>query len=184
VGIEQAAPLLPRLRRYARLLTRDATRADDLVQDTLERAHHKWPLFRPRQAPAAGPADNGLLGWLLTLMHNLHLNQVRDHARDEGHAELDDEAVSTADPSQDHASTTLHRLDLERALAELPPALQQVILLVCVEDFSYAEAAEATGVPVGTVMSRLSRARTRLRELMAGEAPEARPGHGHLRAVR
>jgi RNA polymerase sigma factor (sigma-70 family) len=179
VGIEQATPHLPRLRRYARLLTGDAARADDLVQDTLERACRKWALFQPRPAPA-----DGLIGWLLTLMHNLHLNRLRDHGPDDTHAEL----TEAREPVHDPAVSTGQRIDLERALARLPPPLLQVMLLVCVEDFSYAEAALATGVPVGTVMSRLSRARVQLRAVMTGDGvtgePASSDGRPWLRAVK
>jgi len=151
---------IPRLRRYARLLTGDASRADDLVQDTLERACRKWTLWRPQ-------ADgSGLRSWLLTVMHNLYANQVRESVR-EGQAVEWDESF---EPSHDPVAGAQQRLDLERALAQLNPALREVLLLVCVEDLAYAEAAKVLGVPVGTVMSRLSRAREQLRRLMDGEA--------------
>ena len=135
------------------------------MQDTLERACHKWSLWRPR-------ADgSGLRGWLLSLMHNLHLNQVRDTF----HERQVDELTEANEPHHDPFAHTPERLDLEQALGRLSPALREVILLVCVEEMPYAEAAAVLGVPVGTVMSRLSRAREHLRLLMDGSVTQAAP---------
>lgn len=156
MAVEQLLLHIPALRRYARLLTGDATRADDLVQDTLERACRKWSLWRPGTA---------LRPWLLSVMHNLHLNQLRDWHLDDGHALLDDlpEPLDPGAPAGD-------RLDLERALAALPPGQRAVMLLVVVEEYTYAEAAEILGVPIGTVMSRLHRGREALRMRLAPAA--------------
>jgi RNA polymerase sigma-70 factor (ECF subfamily) len=174
VGVESTLPHIPRLRRYARLLTGDPVRADDLVQDTLERACRKWSLWQPR------PDGSGLRGWLLSLMHNVHLNQIRDHGRDDWHDELDE----TTEPVHEPLSHVPERLDLERALARLSPSARQVVLLVCVEELSYADAAQILGVPVGTVMSRLSRAREHLRQLMAGEPASVHRDAPPLKVVR
>lgn len=154
------------LRRYARLLTGDATRADDLVQDTLERACHKWQLWQPGSA---------LRSWLFSMMHNVYLNQRRDWRHDEGHAALDEAPEAGHEPMAAIGA----RLDLQRALAALAPAMREVLLLVTVEEYSYAEAAAILGVPQGTVMSRLHRAREQLRLLMsdANAAPHATPVH-------
>lgn len=157
MGVEQALGHIPALRRYARLLTGDATRADDLVQDTLERACLKWALWQP---------GSRLRSWLLSLMHNLHMNHVRDWRHDDGHAALDDAVHPAHDPTADVG----RRLDLQQALAALPPQMREVLLLVCVEEYTYAEAAAILDVPVGTVMSRLHRARERLREHMSDPA--------------
>lgn len=159
MAVEQLLLHIPALRRYARLLTGDATRADDLVQDTLERACRKWSLWRPGTA---------LRPWLLSVMHNLHLNQLRDWHLDDGHALLDDlpEPLDPSAPAGD-------RLDLERALAALPPGQRAVMLLVVVEEYTYAEAAEILGLPVGTVMSRLHRGREALRMRLAPAATPA-----------
>lgn len=157
MAVEQLLAHIPALRRYARLLTGDATRADDLVQDTLERACRKWSLWRP---------GTSLRPWLLSIMHNQHLNQLRDWHLDEGHAALDD-VPERPDPG----APAGERLDLERALAALPAAQRAVMLLVVVEEYTYAEAAEILGVPVGTVMSRLHRAREALRLRLAPAAP-------------
>ncbi|NBS59210.1 MAG: sigma-70 family RNA polymerase sigma factor [Betaproteobacteria bacterium] len=146
--------LIPRLRRYARALVSDRARADDLVQDTLERAWNKFHLWRP---------GSDLRAWLFTVMHNVHVNQVRA-SRD--HAVLDDEGPEMAVAAVQGASLEIR--DLERALAVLPPEQREVLLLIALEDMSYAEVAAMLDIPIGTVMSRLSRAREKLRALMHG----------------
>lgn len=143
---------VPALRRYARVLTGDAWAADDLVQDTLERACSKWRLWR---------VGSDLRAWLFTLMHNLYLNQRRSlptlAALDI--EEVQDQLAGNTGPSDD-------ALDLERCLQRLPAEQRAVLLLVAMEDMSYEDTARILAVPVGTVMSRLSRARARLRSLM------------------
>jgi RNA polymerase sigma-70 factor (ECF subfamily) len=153
MGVEQTLAHIPALRRYARLLTGDAMRADDLVQDTLERACVKWSLWRPGSA---------LRAWLLSLMHNLHANQRRDWRHDDGHAALEDAPEAGHDPMAGLGD----RMDLQQALVSLSPAMREVLLLVVVEEYTYAEAARILDVPIGTIMSRLSRARERLRDRM------------------
>ena len=154
---------IPSLRRYARALTGDAWAADDLVQDTLERACSRWRLWL---------AGSDLRAWLFTLMHNLFISQVRVLQRQ-----------AAAGPSQDidevahelraaDAAPGL-QLDLQRCLLRLPQDQRAVLLLVCVEEMEYAEVARITGVPLGTVMSRLSRARARMRELLDEPAAPA-----------
>jgi RNA polymerase sigma-70 factor (ECF subfamily) len=151
---QRIVELIPRLRRYARALTADRARADDLVQDTLERAWNKFHLWRP---------GSDLRAWLFTVMHNVHVNQVRS-ARD--HSLLEDESADMAVPGTQGASLEIR--DLESALAMLPAEQREVLLLVALEDMSYAEVAGALGIPIGTVMSRLSRAREKVRGLMHG----------------
>lgn len=155
---------IPGLRRYARTLTGDAWAADDLVQDTLERACSRWRLWL---------AGTDLRAWLFTVMHNLFISQVRQVQRR-------DVVGKTVDI--DEVTPTLHaigappglKIDLQRCLLQLPIDQRAVLLLVAVEEMSYAEVAKVTGVPIGTVMSRLSRARERMRALM--DAPgDARP---------
>ncbi len=152
---------IPSLRRYARALTGDAWAADDLVQDTLERACSKWRLWL---------AGTNLRAWLFTLMHNLFVSQVRlEHHRSAlVHAvDLDDVANELPAPAPPLGSA----IDLQRCLLRLPADQRAVLLLVTLEDLSYAEVAKVTGVPIGTVMSRLSRARDRMRELMDEPKP-------------
>ena len=148
----QVIEQLPALRRYARVLTGDAWAADDLVQDTLERACSKWLLWR---------TESDLRAWLFTMMHNLYLNQRRTLAPVQWQ---DIETVEDRLQAPGDARDTT--LDLERCLQQLPAEQRAVLLLVTLEDMDYAEVARVLQVPVGTVMSRLSRARARLKELM------------------
>jgi RNA polymerase sigma-70 factor (ECF subfamily) len=146
---------IPRLRRYARALTRDETAADDLVQDCLVRALAKQHLWQE---------GTDLRAWLFTILHNQHVNHVRRSIR-EGLAV----AVSETEPSLTHAANHDKRLelrDLDRALAKLPDEQRTIILLVGLENMRYEAVAEIVGVPVGTVRSRLSRGREALRRLM------------------
>ena len=154
---------IPSLRRYARVLTGDAWQADDLVQDTLERACSKWRLWT---------AGSDLRAWLFTLMHNIFVNQVRSAMRRTAAGTAVDADEVAGELIAEDAGTA-RSLDLQRCLLRLPDEQRAVLLLVSLEDLSYAEVARITGVPVGTVMSRLSRARSRLRELMEGPAAAA-----------
>ncbi len=164
MSVEQILSHIPALRRYARLLTGNSARADDLVQDTLERACTKWSLWRPGSA---------LRSWLLTLMHNLYLNQRRDWRHDDAHASLDDVDEAAHEPF----IQTGERLDMQQALMRMSPALREVLLLVTVEEYTYAEAAGMLDIPIGTVMSRLHRAREQLRGLVQDTAAPATPLH-------
>jgi RNA polymerase sigma-70 factor (ECF subfamily) len=156
-------PFIPNLRRYARALIGDREGADDLVQDTLERAVRKFHLWRP----------GDLRAWLFSIMHNVFVNQLK--ARKVAYEiEIDD---SIAAPQSSVTSTDL--MDLDRALAALSPDQREVVLLVALEDMTYAEVSRALGIPIGTVMSRLSRAREKLRRLMEGEA-----ARGTLRMIQ
>ena len=147
---------LPRLRRYARALTGDRGRADDLVQDTLERALVKFHLWQP---------GSDLRAWLFTIMHNVFINQLRAGAGAVV-TTLDDETVLPAVRATQ--SDRLEVLDLQVALLRLPEEQREILLLVGLEQMTYEEAAGVLGIPIGTVMSRLSRARERLRALLAG----------------
>ena len=145
---------IPRLRRYARALTRDVNRADDLVQDTLVRALAKQHLWQE---------GTNLRAWLFTLMHNQHVNDVRRGVREGITVELTEAPAMTAGPV---AIAKLELRDLERALEKLPTEQREVILLVGLEGLAYEEVAVILKVPVGTVRSRLSRGRDLLRRLM------------------
>ena len=164
---------LPGLRRYARALTGDAWAADDLVQDTLERACAKWQLWL---------AGTDLRAWLFTLMHNLYLNQRRVVQPTAGATPIDDVQSDLQAPETDKDFA----IDLARCLQRLPDDQRAVLLLVGLEDLSYGDAAKVLGIPIGTVMSRLSRARSRLRELMEGAETTSRPvpGQPQLRRLK
>lgn len=151
---QRIVEFIPRLRRYAHALVGDRARADDLVQDTLERAWNKFHLWRP---------GFDLRAWLFTVMHNVHVNQLRA-ARD--FVALDDEAAEMAVAGVQGVAIEIR--DLDRALALLPVEQREVLLLIALEDLSYAEVTRALGIPIGTVMSRLSRAREKLRMMMRG----------------
>lgn len=171
MNADAAITHIPRLRRYAQALVGDAARADDLVQDTLERACQKWSLWRPPSAASGEEARRALLSWLLTVMHNLYANQWQQADRHHM-VELDE----LHDLGHDPTPRIALRLDLERALILLPSLSREVLLLVAMEQFSYAETARMLGIPVGTVMSRLSRAREQLRHLMEDEQSAAKSG--------
>ena len=144
---------IPALRRYARALTGDAWAADDLVQDTLERACSRWRLWL---------AGSDLRAWLFTVMHNLFVSEYRRRQAAPAAVALDELTDKLPSP---HGGVE-GALDLQRCLMRLPDEQREVLLLVTLEDLSYAEVARITQTPIGTVMSRLSRARERLRGLM------------------
>ena len=152
---------LPCLRRYARALVNNRDDADDLVQDTLERAWAKTSLWR-------GVAD--MRAWLFSIMHNLHVDGVR---RPKLHTvAMDDDTPEV--PVAPTQGERLAVLALQAALDLLPVEQKEILLLVALEDMAYAEVAQALGIPIGTVMSRLSRGRERLRGLMEGRAEPVR----------
>ena len=156
-------PYIPNLRRYARALIGDREGADDLVQDTLERAVRKFHLWRP----------GDLRAWLFSIMHNVFVNQLK--ARKVAYEVEVDESIAA--PMSSVTGTDL--MDLDRGLAALSPDQREVVLLIAVEDMTYAEVGRALGIPIGTVMSRLSRGRDKLRRLMDGES-----GRGPLRVIQ
>jgi RNA polymerase sigma-70 factor (ECF subfamily) len=154
---QRLVDLIPRLRRYARALVGERAGADDLVQDTLERAWTKLHLYR---------RGTDLRAWLFTVMHNVHVNKLR--------------ATRPTDPLEDGMPELAQRApqsdallvrDLDRAIARLPADQRAVLLLVTLEEMSYEDVARTLGIPIGTVMSRLSRAREKLRTMMLGQTP-------------
>lgn len=147
-------PLIPALRRYAYALVRDPDAADDLVQDTLERALSRWSLRR---------SDGDLRAWLFTIQRNLHVSSLRQGRRRGAHVELD-EATSPSLAAQQESGMEIQ--DILAALDQLPEEQKSLLLLVGVEDLSYDDAATVMGVPAGTVMSRLARGRQKLRALL------------------
>ena len=157
---------IPRLRRYARALTRDGTRADDLVQSCLLRALAKSHLWQ---------AGTDLRAWLFTILHNQHVNDVRRAVREGINIPVEDVAPVLTVPSTQGAALQLR--DLERAMARLPEEQRQVLLLVGLEGMRYEEVAAVLDVPVGTVRSRLSRGRDTLRHLLDMKGRAERPLH-------
>lgn len=151
--------LLPRLKRYARQLTRDPTAADDLVQDCLTRALGKIHLWDP---------GTDLRAWLFTILHNQHIGRARRDMRQRAHSHwLNSDPSCALAPTQ---GVQLELRDLERALAKLPEEQRSVILLIGLQGMGYEEAAAAVNLPVGTVRSRVARGREALR-MMTGLFP-------------
>ena len=149
---------IPALRRYARALTRDGDVADDLVQDTLVRALRSEHLFH----------GGDIRSWLYTILTNLNRNRLRSLARRPAVAPIeDDDAVDSSGPEAGGR-------DIERALASLVDDQRAALLLVVMEGLSYREVAEVQGVPIGTVMSRLARARAQVKAYLDGERPALR----------
>ena len=162
---------IPGLRRYARGLVSDRDRADDLVQDTLERAWSRFSMWQRR---------GEIRAWMFGIMHNHFVDRLRRQRRrpeDDAGEEL---AESPQRPTQ---ADGLELRDLDRLLQRLRPEQREVLLMVGVEELSYREVALALGVPIGTVMSRLSRARARLREQIQGRVGAA-PAAGRMQRVK
>jgi RNA polymerase sigma-70 factor (ECF subfamily) len=154
-GVEAAVPAL---RRYARALTRDAELADDLVQDTLVRALRSEHLFH----------GGDIRSWLYTILTNLNRNRLRSLARRPTITALDD------NDAPDMAGPEAGGRDIERALATLVEDQRAALLLVVLEGLTYREVAEVQGVPIGTVMSRLARARMQIKAYLDGKRPALR----------
>ena len=149
---------IPALRRYARALTRDAEIADDLVQDTLVRALRSEHLFH----------GGDIRSWLYTILTNLNRNRLRSLSRRPAHSPIEDEDAP-ASPGPEAGGR-----DIERALATLVDDQRVALLLVVLEGLSYREVADVQGVPIGTVMSRLARARAQIKAYLDGERPALR----------
>jgi RNA polymerase sigma-70 factor, ECF subfamily len=154
-GVEAAVPAL---RRYARALTRDAELADDLVQDTLVRALRSEHLFHGGE----------IRSWLYTILTNLNRNRLRSLARRPAMTSIGD------NDAPDMAGPEAGGRDIERALATLVEDQRTALLLVVLEGLSYREVAEVQGVPIGTVMSRLARARMQIKAYLDGTRPALR----------
>jgi len=151
---------IPRLRRYARVLTGDAARADDLVQDTLARAWEKRRLWQ---------AGTDLRAWLFTVMHNVHVNQLALFRREAGNVSLDADTSGLAWqlPVRGNQVDRVELMEVVAQMGRLTPDQREVLLLAAVEEMRYEEIAAVLAVPIGTVMSRLSRAREKLRKLIS-----------------
>lgn len=145
---------LATLRRYARSLVRNGPDAEDLVQDALVRAYEKRGSFR---------SGASLKTWLLSILHNTHIDRLRaSRARRSDQMESLDELSAILPAGQEDA---VHLADVRRAFLALPEEQRAALHLVAVEELSYQEAAAALNIPLGTLMSRLSRARARLRAM-------------------
>ena len=147
---------IPRLRRYASALLRNRDRADDLVQDTLLRGLEKVHLYQP---------GTNLRAWLFAVMHNLYVNAHRRAAR-QGQT-IHVEKVQLSTPASQVSRLELR--DLERAMASLPEDQRTTLLLIGLEGMRYEDVAQICDVPIGTVRSRVSRAREALRQMLKGE---------------
>lgn len=160
--LDEIEACVPALRRYARALTRDADRADDLVQDCIERAIRKRALWKP-----TGP----LRAWLFRILLNLYRNELRSARRRGEHVPVDmlvvEPAVAPAQPGR------IALAEMSRAIETLGREQREALLLVVLEGLSYAEAADALEIPMGTLMSRLGRARAALR-IATGNVEEPR----------
>ncbi len=148
---------IPRLRRYARALTGDSHSADDLVQDTLERAWSKLYMWR---------RGSDLRAWMFSIMHNTFINHIRKNKIVT--VSMDDDVLEI--PTRATQEDDLHLRDLTAAISKLAYEYREVVLLIGLEQMSYEDVAKVLGIPMGTVMSRLSRGRGKLRSLMAGES--------------
>ena len=156
---------IPGLRRYARALFGNRTQADDLVQDTLERAWTKRDRWK---------MGTNLRAWMFTIMHHLFINQIRRERLLESY----DESVEAVAAPYTEVDIVEMR-ELRDAIANLPVDYREVLILVAVEQLRYEEVAEILKIPIGTVMSRLSRARKQLRHIMTGE-----PSNVILRSIK
>lgn len=156
-------PLIPALRRFALALTHDLDSADDLVQDCLERAIMRWSQRR---------SDGNLRAWSFAILHNLFLTKLRGVTR--RGTELSLEEISVAPAVDASAEEAIEVREVLSALSGLSSDHRAVLTLVAVEGLSYEETAEVLGVPVGTVMSRLSRARAVMREALDPPRPQLR----------
>lgn len=154
----QLVEAIPSLRGYARALCHDSHQADDLVQECLARAISRRRLWI---------SQKGMRPWLFTILHNIFVNTLRQTR--EFQSFPDSEDFTSALVGEDDAETLSNLSEFEKALGQLTPEHREVLLLVGVEQLSYREVSRIVGVPSGTVMSRLSRAREKLRENMQGE---------------
>lgn len=154
--------LLPTLRRYAHALTGDPAWADDLVQDTAERALSRWSAWR---------SNSNLRAWLLTILRNLYVDQLRKRREI---TTSDDDPIWRRMAVPEEKVDGLFLRDVQRALYRLPVEQREVLLLIGLEELSYQEASAILKIPLGTVMSRLSRARERMHSLLVAKESSQR----------
>jgi RNA polymerase sigma factor (sigma-70 family) len=151
----QLLACIPRLRRYARALVGERTGGDDLVQDTMERAWTKLSSWQH---------GSDMRAWLFGIMHNLHVDHIRQPSLP---TEVLDDDTPIPGTNASHAKG-LEIRDMESALRQLPAEQREILLLIALEEMTYEEVAQTLRIPIGTVMSRLSRGREKLRALMEG----------------
>ncbi|UHS61299.1 RNA polymerase sigma factor [Agrobacterium vaccinii] len=166
-------PMIPALRRYARGLIRDRETADDIVQDCLEKVVLHWSRRR----------DENPRPWVFAILHNLAINRLRQDARRGSVLPIEDvpEALNAQAPTQEE---TIYGQEVMAAIDHLPPDYRSILLLVSVEDLSYADAAKVLEIPLGTVMSRLSRAREQLKTILETNPAGAFTGVSYIRRVK
>ena len=152
---------IPALQRFARSLTKDAAAADDLVQDTVERALTRWHLYE---------AGTNLRAWLFTICRRLFLNECRRSSTRGVHVDYED--VKSAIPVKAMQDLTLEVKDVQKAFSKLPMKDKVILSLITLEGLKYKEAAVLLDMPIGTVRSRLSRARNRLMAAVEGVQPQ------------
>jgi RNA polymerase sigma-70 factor (ECF subfamily) len=169
----QVEPLIPALRRYACALVRNRANADDLVQDCLERAVRRWHQHR----------DGEVRAWLFAILHNLAVDQFRKIVARGRHVAIDETSEDDFGEAAAQEQKLMYQ-DVLNKLAKLPEDQRAVLLLVAVEDLSYADAAKVLNIPVGTVMSRLSRARERLQQEIEGAADDTPKNVVPIRSVK
>jgi RNA polymerase sigma-70 factor (ECF subfamily) len=161
--LDEIEGCVPALRRYARALTHDHDQADDLVQDCLERAIRKRGLWRP---------SGSVRSWMFRILLNIHRNDLRRMRRTPVSLPLD---ILPGDPAGPDAQPgRLALAETARAMQALPLDQREALLLVAVEEMSYAEAASTLSIPVGTLMSRLARGRAALRQMVEAGVPRLR----------
>jgi RNA polymerase sigma-70 factor, ECF subfamily len=160
--------LLPRLRRYALVLSRDSDLANDLVQAACERA----------LSTASGPGESvPFEAWMFTIARNVWIDRGRKLQTQGVHVDIEDHQDHAASPAVDEELSARNELaQVQQAIDTLPAEQRELLLLVCVDELSYKDAAAVLGLPMGTVMSRLARARLRLAEHM-GRGPSSLAVH-------
>jgi RNA polymerase sigma-70 factor, ECF subfamily len=160
---------LASLRRYARSLTRDSADAEDLVHDALVRAYERRSTFR---------SSGNLRAWLLSIVHNAFIDGLR--SRKSEAARLEQAGYLAESSIQAHQEHSVRLAQVREAFFKLPEEQRSALHLVAIEGLTYSQAADASGVPLGTLMSRIGRARAALREM---EDTAAEPTKGHLKIV-
>lgn len=154
---------LTSLRRYARSLTRDPADVEDLVHDALLRAFERKHTFRH---------DGNLRSWLLSILHNVFVDGRRSRRSEQARIDAAGQVAATfAEPPQEHV---VRLSQIREAFLDLPEEQRAALHLVAIEGLSYQDAADALRIPIGTLMSRIGRARASLRQLEATAPPGSR----------